>query len=68
MKALDWIILGLVIVGGLNWGLWAAFKFDLVAQLLGDYSMPARIVYALVALAAILMAARIPTFAKMKPA
>lgn len=64
MKALALIATILVVVGGLNWGLWAAFKFDLVAALLGDYSTLARIVYGLVALSALVVAARIPVMLK----
>ncbi len=64
MKVLAIIATILVVVGGLNWGLWAAFKFDLVASLLGEYSAPARVVYALVALSALVVAARIPVMLK----
>lgn len=68
MKTLDWAVLALVLVGALNWGLWAAFKFDLVAALLGDYSVLARIVYGLVAVSAIVLLARTPFLAKLRPA
>ncbi len=53
LGVLDLIALILVIVGGLNWGLVGAFKFDLVAAILGDMSIIARIVYILVCLSAI---------------
>ncbi|MBD3425901.1 MAG: DUF378 domain-containing protein [Candidatus Omnitrophica bacterium] len=53
MKALNVIALILVIVGGVNWGLVGIFNFDLVAALLGDMTVPAKIVYSLVGLAAI---------------
>jgi len=53
LGVLDLIALILVIVGGLNWGLVGAFKFDLVAAILGDMSIIARIVYILVGLSAI---------------
>jgi uncharacterized membrane protein YuzA (DUF378 family) len=68
MKPLDLAALVLVLVGALNWGLWAAFKFDLVAALLGDYSMLARVVYGLVGIAAIVLAARLPVLAKLRTA
>lgn len=58
----------LVLVGALNWGLWAAFKLDLVASLLGDYTMLARIVYGLVGVAAIVLIARVPGFLKLRAA
>lgn len=51
---LDWIALVLVIVGGLNWGLFAINpSLDLVALLFGGYSIVARVVYGLVGLAAL---------------
>jgi uncharacterized membrane protein YuzA (DUF378 family) len=52
-----WVALALVIVGGLNWGLVGAFKFDLVAAILGVMSMLSRVVYILVGLAALYIAA-----------
>ena len=64
MKPVFLVALVLVIIGALNWGLWAAFKFDLVATLLGDYSMLARIVYGLVGISAVVVAARLPALAK----
>ena len=51
---LDKLALTLLIIGGLNWGLVGIFKFDLVAWLFGGQtSIISRIVYVLVALAAI---------------
>lgn len=55
LNALDWIALILVIVGGLNWGLVGIFGFDLVAWIFASILVVARIVYVLVALAAIYM-------------
>lgn len=52
-SVLDWIALVLVIIGGLNWGL-AVFDFNLVDAILGA-GVIAKIVYALVGLAAIYM-------------
>ena len=52
-NALDWIAIILVIVGGLNWGLVAAFQWDLVEAILGAVPALQRIVYGLVGLAAI---------------
>jgi uncharacterized membrane protein YuzA (DUF378 family) len=44
----------LLIIGGLNWGLLGIFGFDLVAWLFGGVgSVLARIVYVIIALAAI---------------
>ncbi len=56
MKALDVLAAVLVIVGGLNWGLFGAFHFDLVAAVLGDYSALSRVVYVLVGLSAVYQA------------
>lgn len=48
------ISLALMIIGGLNWGLVGIFEFDLVAWLFGgSASLISRIVYVLIALAAI---------------
>ncbi|HBI25652.1 MAG: hypothetical protein UT41_C0001G0228 [Candidatus Wolfebacteria bacterium GW2011_GWC2_39_22] len=57
LNGMDWVALILVIIGALNWGLVGAFGFNLVATLFGDMSVLSRIVYGLVGLAAIYMAA-----------
>ena len=51
MKALNTIVLVLVIIGALNWGLIALFGFDLVAWAFGTMTAMTRIVYGLVAIA-----------------
>lgn len=49
---MDTLSLVLVIVGALNWGLIALFKFDLVATIFGGQdALFSRIVYGLVGLA-----------------
>ncbi len=54
--ALDWLALVLVIVGGLNWGLYAISPgYDLVALIFQGYNMLSRTVYGLVGLAAVYM-------------
>jgi len=57
MKKLDWLAAALMIVGGLNWGLVAVAKFDLVAWIFGldfgETNVATRIVYGLVGLAAV---------------
>ena len=53
MKVLDVITAILLIVGGLNWGLVGVFRFDLVAAIFGDMSVPSRFVYLLVGVSAI---------------
>jgi len=57
MKKLDWLAATLVLVGGLNWGLVALAKFDLVAWIFGlefgETNAATRVVYGLVGLAAV---------------
>ena len=53
LSTVDWIVLILVIVGGLNWGLIGVFDFDLVASIFGNMSALSRIVYDLVGLSAV---------------
>ncbi|MFH0780069.1 MAG: DUF378 domain-containing protein [Parcubacteria group bacterium] len=55
LNALDWISLVLVIIGGLNWGLIAVFKWNLVSAIFGSVAWLETIIYALVGLAAIWM-------------
>ncbi len=51
---IDRIALLLVIIGGLNWGSIGLFRFDIVAWLFGGQTaLLSRIVYVLVALAAV---------------
>jgi hypothetical protein len=52
MKALNVVIITLLIVGGLNWGLVGLFEFDLVQSIFGQGAL-ARIVYTIVGLSAI---------------
>ena len=54
-SALDWVVLVLVIVGGLNWGLVGAVNYNLVESLLGAWPVVVKIVYGLVGLAALYM-------------
>jgi uncharacterized membrane protein YuzA (DUF378 family) len=57
MKKLDLAAAVLVLIGGLNWGLVAVAKFDLVAWIFGmdfgETNAASRIVYGLVGLAAV---------------
>lgn len=52
MKQLDILAAILLVIGGLNWGLYGLLDLDLVAALFGS-SAAATIVYALVGLAAV---------------
>ncbi len=44
----------LVGLGALNWGLAGVFQIDLVARLLGEATMPAKVVYGLIGVAGLL--------------
>lgn len=48
MKALDYTVLILVVIGAINWGLIGFFGLDLVAFLFGSMSILSRIVYAII--------------------
>ena len=56
MKTLDVSAVGLLGVGGLNWGLVGLFSFDLVAAIFGDMSLLSRVIYILVGIAAVYQA------------
>lgn len=56
MKALHIITFVLVIVGALNWGLYA-FGYNLVSMLVGSWPVVEQVVYILVGLSAIYLAA-----------
>ena len=64
MKAANVVAVVLLIVGGLNWGLFGGFHFDLVAALLGPFSAISRVVYVLVGLAAVYQAVTIRSLQK----
>jgi len=55
MNALDWIAWILVVIGGLNWGLWGALNFNLVDAIFGGGSIASSVVYVLVGLGALWM-------------
>jgi uncharacterized protein len=63
MKKLDLLAAALLIVGGLNWGLVALARFDLVAAVFGlefgETNPVTRIVYGLVGLSAAYLAAQL---------
>lgn len=65
MKALDTLAAILLVIGGLNWGLWGAFEFDLVAALLGgNTAVLSKMVYLLVGAAAVYQAASVRAIQK----
>ena len=53
MRALNAIVLTLVIIGGINWGLIGLFDYNLVDALFGTMSWFSRTIYTLVGIAAI---------------
>jgi len=55
MKIIQFLTMLLLIVGGLNWGLYGLFQLDLVYSLFGT-GIGATIVYVLVGLSAVIVA------------
>ena len=53
LSTFDWIALGLLVIGGLNWGMISVFNIDLVSLVFGNMTMLTRIVYGLVGLSAV---------------
>ena len=56
MRSLDITAAILLVIGGLNWGLVGAANFDLVATIFGEMTVPSRLVYVLVGVAALYQA------------
>lgn len=56
MKMLHMVAFTLLIVGGLNWGLWALLNFNLVETIFGGMGLT-KIVYILVGASAVYIAA-----------
>ena len=52
-NAFDKIVYLLLVIGGLNWGLVGAFKYNLVDKIFGADSALSRIIYVLVGIAAL---------------
>lgn len=67
MRAINIIASILLIVGGLNWGLIALAEFDLVATIagldFGETNAFSRLIYGLVGLSALVVAAAVPRIA-----
>ncbi len=57
MKMLHMVAFTLLLVGGLNWGLWALFNFNLVNTVVGSWPMVEKLVYILVGVSAVYIAA-----------
>ncbi len=57
MKMFHMAAFTLLVVGGLNWGLWALLNFNLVNTVLGAWPMVEKLVYILVGVSAVYIAA-----------
>ena len=53
LNPLDWAAVIILVIGGLNWGIFGLFGFDLVAAIFGTMSLISRIIYIIVGLSAI---------------
>lgn len=53
MKALHVVSYILIFVGGINWGLWGLFNFNLVNAVLGSMPTVEKLVYVLVGVATV---------------
>lgn len=63
LPTLEYVSIILIVVGGLNWGLVGIANFNLISALLGVGGL-ARIIYALVGIAAIYVVINIGSLAK----
>ena len=63
-RKLGWVALGLLVVGGLNWGLVGLLDFDLVAALTGPNTVLSRGIYTLVGASAAYLALTWRTLAR----
>ena len=64
MKALDYTVLTIILIGAINWGLIGFFDFDLVSTIFGQMTMLTRIIYALVGIGGLYA---ISYYGRMKP-
>ncbi len=64
MKALNYITMLLVVIGGLNWGLIGLFNFDLVSAIFG--ASLTRVIFILVGVSALYVLAVAPKMMKTR--
>jgi hypothetical protein len=50
---LELIAMVLLVIGGLNWGLYGLFNLDVISAIFGEMSALSRIIYVVVGLAAV---------------
>ena len=60
MNWLDWTAIVVLIIGGLNWGLYGLFEYDLIAEIFGVLSATSRTLYTIVGIAALYSAIVVP--------
>lgn len=65
MKMLHMVAFTLLVVGGLNWGLWALLNFNLVNTVFGSIPVFEKLVYVLVGVSAVYIASAHMTDCKM---
>ncbi len=53
MTPICWIAMVLLVIGGINWGLVGLFELDLVAAIFGEMTVITKVIYVIVAIAAI---------------
>ena len=53
LSILDWVVVALLIIGGLNWGILGIFGVNVVGAIFGEMTALTRIIYALVGLSAV---------------
>lgn len=50
---LELIAMVLLVIGGLNWGLFGLFRFDIISSIFGEMTALTRIIYVLIGLSAV---------------
>ncbi len=50
---LELIAMVLLVIGGLNWGLFGLFRFDIISAVFGEMTALSRIIYVLIGLSAV---------------
>jgi len=56
LNALDWIVIILILIGGLNWGVLGLFNVNVIGLIFGEMTTITRIIYTLVGVAAVYLA------------
>ena len=50
---LELIAMVLLVIGGLNWGLYGLFNLDVISAIFGEFSALSRIIYVVIGLSAV---------------